>query len=57
MPDPGAIEEIPDAVSARQVRPQNPGRPSDTRVLLVEVACGHAHDGGDPDAAAELLRA
>ena len=34
----GAIEEIPDAVSARQLRPQDPGRPSDTRVLLVKVA-------------------
>ena len=31
-------EEIPDAVSARQLRPQDPGRPSDTRVLLVKVA-------------------
>lgn len=35
---PGTIEEIPDAVVGRRLKPQDPGRPSDTRVLLVKVA-------------------
>lgn len=34
----GRVEEIPDAVVPRRLRPQDPGRPSDTRVLLVKVA-------------------
>lgn len=34
----GTIEEIPDAVVGRRLKPQDPGRPSDTRVLLVKVA-------------------
>lgn len=34
----GTVEEIPDAVLPRRLRPQDPGRPSDTRVLLVKVA-------------------
>ena len=34
----GAVEEIPDAVLPRRLKPQDPGRPSDTRVLLVKVA-------------------
>lgn len=34
----GHVEEIPDAVVPRRLRPQDPGRPSDTRVLLVKVA-------------------
>lgn len=34
----GTVEEIPDAVVGRRLRPQNPGRPSDTRVLMVKVA-------------------
>jgi RND family efflux transporter MFP subunit len=33
-----AVEEIPDAVMGRRLKPQDPGRPSDTRVLLVKVA-------------------
>ncbi len=33
----GVIEEIPDAVSGRRIKPQDPGRPQDTRVLLVKV--------------------
>jgi RND family efflux transporter MFP subunit len=33
----GSVEEIPDAVSGRRLKPQDPGRPSDTRVLLVKV--------------------
>ncbi len=34
----GAIEEIPDAVTSRRIKPQDPGRPSDIRVLLVKIA-------------------
>jgi RND family efflux transporter MFP subunit len=34
----GEVEEIADAVVARQTRPQDPGRPADIRVLLVQVA-------------------
>jgi multidrug resistance efflux pump len=34
----GEVEEIADAVVARQARPEDPGRPTDTRVLLVKVA-------------------
>lgn len=34
----GSVEEIPDAVVGRRLKPQDPGRPSDTRVLLVKVA-------------------
>jgi len=33
----GTVEEIPDAVSGRRLKPQDPGRPSDTRVLIVKV--------------------
>jgi HlyD family secretion protein len=32
------VEEIPDAVVSRRLKPEDPGRPSDTRVLLVKVA-------------------
>jgi len=31
------VEEIPDVVAGRQLRPQDPGRPSDTGVLLVKL--------------------
>jgi RND family efflux transporter MFP subunit len=34
----GEVEEIADSVVARPTRPQDPGRPADTRVLLVRVA-------------------
>lgn len=34
----GQVEEIPLAVVARQTRPEDPGRPSDTRVLRVKIA-------------------
>ncbi|HEX4952792.1 MAG TPA: efflux RND transporter periplasmic adaptor subunit [Thermoanaerobaculia bacterium] len=34
----GVIEEIPDGVTSRRIKPQDPGRPQDTRVLLVKVA-------------------
>jgi RND family efflux transporter MFP subunit len=31
------VEEIPDVVAPRQLRPQDPGRPSDTGVILVKL--------------------
>lgn len=34
----GRIEEIPNSVGPRRLKPQDPGKPSDTRVLLVKVA-------------------
>ena len=34
----GRVEEIPDAVVGRRLKPQDPGKPEDTRVLLVKVA-------------------
>lgn len=34
----GRVEEIPDAVTARKLKPDDPGRPTDTRVLLVKIA-------------------
>jgi HlyD family secretion protein len=34
----GRVEEIPDAVVARRLKPEDPGRPTDTRVLLVKIA-------------------
>jgi HlyD family secretion protein len=33
----GTIEELPDEVVPRQLRPQDPARPVDTRVLLVKI--------------------
>lgn len=33
----GKVEEIPDAVVSRRMKPQDPGKPSDTRVLLVKI--------------------
>jgi HlyD family secretion protein len=33
----GTVEEIPDRVAARTLLPDDPGRPSDTRVLLVKI--------------------
>ena len=35
---PGVVEEVPDAVTLRGLRPQDPGRPTDTGVLLVKIA-------------------
>ena len=35
---PARVEEIPDAVSGRRLKPDDPGRPTDTRVLLVKIA-------------------
>jgi RND family efflux transporter MFP subunit len=34
----GRVEEIPDGVGPRKLKPQDPGKPTDTRVLLVKVA-------------------
>jgi RND family efflux transporter MFP subunit len=34
----GAIEEIPNEVTSRRLKPEDPGRPSDVRVLLVKIA-------------------
>jgi HlyD family secretion protein len=38
----GTIEEIPDAVTSRRLKPQDAAKPIDTRVLLVKVALGEA---------------
>jgi RND family efflux transporter MFP subunit len=34
----GRVEEVADAIIPRQTRPEDPGRPADTRVLLVRIA-------------------
>ncbi|MGZ8830118.1 MAG: efflux RND transporter periplasmic adaptor subunit, partial [Thermoanaerobaculia bacterium] len=34
----GTIEEIPDSVVGRRLKPQDPSKPIDTRVLLVKIA-------------------
>jgi RND family efflux transporter MFP subunit len=34
----GRVEEIPDAVTGRRLRPEDPGRPIDSRVLPVKIA-------------------
>lgn len=34
---PGAIEEVADALVGRKVRPEDPGRPTDTRILPVRI--------------------
>jgi RND family efflux transporter MFP subunit len=34
----GRVEEIPESVTLRHLKPQDPGRPTDTRVLAVKVA-------------------
>ena len=33
----GTVEEVPDRVGGRSIAPEDPGRPTDTRVLLVKV--------------------
>lgn len=38
----GRVEEIPDQVTPRKLKPQDPARPSDTRVLLVKIAVAEA---------------
>jgi RND family efflux transporter MFP subunit len=41
-PWPGRVEEIPDSVINRKLRPEDPGRPVDARVLPVKIALtGH----------------
>ena len=40
----GLVEEIPDAVTGRRLRPEDPGRPIDSRVLPVKIAL----DGPSP---------
>ena len=37
----GHVEEIPDTVAGRKLKPEDPGRLSDGRVLLVKVAFDH----------------
>jgi HlyD family secretion protein len=34
----GSVEEISDAVTARRIRPEDPGRPTDARILPVKIA-------------------
>ena len=34
----GRIEEVADSVTVRRLKPQDPGRPTDTRILAVKVA-------------------
>jgi multidrug resistance efflux pump len=34
----GHVEEIPDNVTTRRIKPQDPAKPVDTRVLMVKVA-------------------
>jgi HlyD family secretion protein len=34
----GKVEEIPDTVTSRRLKPEDPGHPTDTRVLLVKIA-------------------
>jgi multidrug efflux pump subunit AcrA (membrane-fusion protein) len=34
----GKVEEIPDVVVGRRLRPEDPSRPADTRILLVKIA-------------------
>ncbi|HQQ78637.1 MAG TPA: efflux RND transporter periplasmic adaptor subunit [Thermoanaerobaculia bacterium] len=41
----GRVEEIPDAVTGRRTKPLDPGKPSDTRVLLVKIAFADASRG------------
>jgi RND family efflux transporter MFP subunit len=38
----GHVDEIPDTVTPREIKPEDPGRPTDARVLLVKVAFDEA---------------
>jgi multidrug resistance efflux pump len=38
----GRVEEIPDSVTTRRLKPQDTSKPVDTRVLLVKVALNEA---------------
>jgi HlyD family secretion protein len=35
---PGVVEEVSDTLVGRRIRPEDPGRPTDTRVLPVRIA-------------------
>lgn len=39
----GQVEEVSDAVTLRRIKPQDPARPTDTRVLGVKVAFAEPH--------------
>ncbi len=39
---PGRVEELPEGVGPRRLKPQDPARPTDIRVLLVKVALNQA---------------
>jgi len=41
----GTIEEVPDSVISRRLKPQDPSKPIDTRVLLVKVAMSEPTTG------------
>ena len=34
----GRVEEIPESVTLRRLKPQDPSRPTDTRILAIKVA-------------------
>lgn len=38
----GRVEEVPDAVTGRRMRPEDPGRPIDARILAVKLALATA---------------
>jgi HlyD family secretion protein len=38
----GRVEEVPRSVTRRRLKPQDPGRPTDTRILAVKVAFAEA---------------
>ncbi len=38
----GTIEEVPDSVTLRRIKPQDPSRPTDARILAVKVAFAEA---------------
>lgn len=38
----GSVEEVPDSVTLRRLKPQDPARPTDTRILAVKVAFAEA---------------
>jgi hypothetical protein len=39
----GAVEEVADSVTVRRLKPQDPSRPTDTRILAVKVALPSGH--------------
>jgi len=38
----GSVEDVPDSVTLRRLKPQDPARPTDTRILAVKVAFAEA---------------